>query len=128
MDFFFSLSIADILKSVIKMIDYKRIGRRIAYYRKNAAVTQSALSERLGVTESYVSQIERGSAKVSLSRLGQIAEVLQIDTALLISDGGSGMEGVEPELAKIISGWPEQQRALLTELVRCADLQIKAQK
>lgn len=110
------------------MIDYKRIGRRIAYYRKNAAVTQSALSEQLGVTESYISQIERGSAKVSLNRLGQIAELLRIDAALLISDCGTGMEGVEPELARIIKGWSEEQRMLLTELVRCADIQIKAQK
>ena len=91
-------------------------------------MTQSALSEQLGVTESYISQIERGSAKVSLNRLGQIAELLRIDAALLISDCGTGMEGIEPELARIIKGWSEEQRTLLTELVRCADIQIKAQK
>lgn len=110
------------------MIDYKRIGRRIAYYRKNAAVTQSAMSEQLGVTESYISQIERGSARVSLGRLGQIADILRVDIALLISDYGTGTQCIEPELAQIIKDWPEQQRAMLTELVRCADLQIKSQK
>ena len=110
------------------MIDYKRIGRRIAYYRKNAAVTQSAMSEQLGVSESYISQIERGSARISLGRLGQIADILRVDVALLISDHGAGMQCVEPEIASIIKDWPEQQRAMLTELVRCADLQLKSQK
>ena len=53
------------------MIDYKAIGRRIAFYRKKAVMTQSVLSEKLGVTESYISQIEHCSTKVSLSRLEQ---------------------------------------------------------
>lgn len=111
------------------MIDYKLIGRRIAFYRKSASVTQAVLSEKLSVTESYVSQIERGTAKVSLSRLSQIADVLGVDIAHLVSDRGAvSAECVNPEIAKILSKWPGEQIALLTDLLICADQHIKAQK
>ena len=73
------------------MIDYRSLGRRIAFYRKKAPMTQSQLSEQLGVSESYVSQIECGIAKVSLPRLAQIADVFGIDIALLVSDKPLGM-------------------------------------
>lgn len=112
---------------VIMMIDYKLIGRRIAFYRKSASVTQAAMSERLGVTESYVSQVERGTTKVSLSRLSQIADALDVDIAQLVSDGGViSAEYVNPEIAKILSGWTAEQIAMLTDLLICADERIKA--
>lgn len=111
------------------MIDYKRIGKRIAFYRKSASLTQSVLSEKLGVTESYISQIERGSAKPSLSRLSQISDILNIDVALLISNCAVVSPScVDPEIAKILSQWSADQLALLTDLLLCADQYLKAHK
>ena len=46
----------DILNPVVLMTDYISIGRRIALYRKKAAMTQSVLSEKLGMTESHVAR------------------------------------------------------------------------
>lgn len=109
------------------MIDYKLIGRRIAFYRKSASITQSVLSEKLGVTESYISQIERGSAKASLGRLAQIADILGVDIALLVSSKATtSPDCVNPEIANILSNWSAEQIALLTELLICADQRIKA--
>ena len=58
------------------MIDYKAIGRRISKHRKNISMTQAVLAEKLEVSESFISQVERGNAKISLPRLYQIAETL----------------------------------------------------
>lgn len=104
------------------MIDYKAIGRRIAFYRKKAFMTQAALSERLGVTESYVSQLERGSARIPLPRLGEIADILQVDIALLVSDRASLSETpVNTEIHEIIKDWPRERLSLLAHLLICAD-------
>lgn len=104
------------------MIDYRSIGRRIAFYRKQAAITQAVLSEQLGVTESYISQIERGSAKVSLMRLSQISDLLGVDIALLVSDRATVSQApVNTEIFEIIKDWPARHIHLLAELLLCAN-------
>ena len=111
------------------MVDYKAIGRRIAFYRRKAVMTQSALSEKLGVTESYISQIERGSAKASLSRLDQIAGVLSVDIALLVSDHVSISQiPVHSEILEIIKDWPTEQVSFLIDLLTVADKKLAQPK
>ncbi len=98
------------------MIDYKSIGRRIAIYRKSIPMTQAVLSEKLGVTESYVSQIECGSAKISLGRLSQVADILGIDIALLVSDKATvSTRPVNGEIYEIIKDWPLEKKAFLVD-------------
>lgn len=124
--FFFCLSIADILKLVIRMIDYKSIGKRIAIYRKSIPMTQAALSEKLGVTESYVSQIECGSAKISLGRLAQISDILDVDIALLVSEKATVSDmPINTAIFEIIKNWPTEHMSLLTDLLICADTNLR---
>ena len=107
------------------MIDYKAIGRRIALYRKKKGLTQAALSEILGVSESYVSQVERGSARISLSRLDEISEVLSTDIALLISDNVVLPEmSVNSEIFEIIKNWDKEKTDFLIKLLLSADEQF----
>lgn len=104
------------------MIDYTAIGRRIAFYRKKAAMTQSTLSEKLGVTESYISQIERGSAKISLSRLDQIAGILSVDIAQLASDRVAvSQTPTNAEVFELIKEWPAEQIDLLIRFLTVAN-------
>lgn len=109
------------------MVDYKSIGRRIANNRKIAGMTQSYLSELLDVSESYVSQVECGNAKVSLPRLYQIADVLRVDIAVLVSDG-SKLATFEhhSEIEQLIRDWSKDQRSLLIDLILCADKKMKS--
>lgn len=108
------------------MIDYKSIGRRISFYRKKASMTQNFLSEKLGISESYVSQIECGTAKVSLSRLAQISNILGIDIALLVSDQATVSETpVNTEIYEIIKDWPAEQISFLADLLICADAKMR---
>ena len=107
------------------MIDYKAIGRRIALYRKKKGLTQAALSEILGVSESYVSQVERGSARISLSRLDEISEVLSTDIALPISDNVVLPEmSVNSEIFEIIKNWDKEKTDFLIKLLLSADEQF----
>ncbi len=107
------------------MLDYKAIGRRIAFYRKKIDMTQSVLSEKLDITESYISQVERGTAKISLSRLDETADILGVDIAYLVSDRvADNGPFVNSEIFEIIKDWDKQKTDFLIHLLICADNQF----
>lgn len=60
------------------MLDYKLIGKRLQKARKDKKITQQKLSSMLGVCVTYISKIERGWTPISLKRLNQICEILEI--------------------------------------------------
>ncbi|WP_405383090.1 helix-turn-helix domain-containing protein [Phascolarctobacterium sp.] len=43
-------------------VDMKRMGAKIVYYRKLQGVTQSQLAEKVSISPSYMSKIERGAS------------------------------------------------------------------
>lgn len=69
---------------------YKKIGLKIAYYRRIKGYTQEELARRAQISTSYLSRIERGNytKSVSLSALLIIAQALDIDIGDLVSDKG----------------------------------------
>ena len=67
-------NLRDILKTNIK------------YYRIKANLTQEDLAEKADVTSKYISDLERGIFNVSLQKLEQIANALNIEAYLLLKD------------------------------------------
>ena len=66
---------------------YKMIGLKIAYYRKMRGYTQGQLAGKIGISTTYLGQIERGNngKSYSLETLLSIAVGLDIDANLLLS-------------------------------------------
>lgn len=66
---------------------YKTIGLKIAYYRKMRGYTQGQLAGKIGISTTYLGQIERGNngKSYSLETLLSIAVGLDIDVNLLLS-------------------------------------------
>ncbi|MCL1605726.1 helix-turn-helix domain-containing protein [Phascolarctobacterium sp. ET69] len=66
---------------------YKMIGLKIAYYRKMRGYTQGQLAGKIGISTTYLGQIERGNngKSYSLETLLSIAVGLDIDVNLLLS-------------------------------------------
>lgn len=66
---------------------YKMIGLKIAYYRKMRGYTQGQLASKIGISTTYLGQIERGNngKSYSLETLLSIAVGLDIDINLLLS-------------------------------------------
>ncbi len=107
------------------MLDYKAIGRRIAFYRKRNKYTQLILSEKLDISESYISQVECGKVKISLSRLNQIAEQLNIDLALLVSDSNNeSLHYGNSKFLEVINNWTPRQKSFLLNLLKCANEEL----
>ena len=67
---------------------YKKIGLKIAYYRKSKGYTQEELARRAQISTSYLSRIERGNytKSVSLSVILTIAHALEIDVGEIVCD------------------------------------------
>ena len=66
-----------------------QIGERIAAYRKRRGMSQDALAGLVGMSRSWLSQVERGIHTVDrLSTLTDLAAVLRVDVADL--SGASG--------------------------------------
>ncbi|WP_238381868.1 helix-turn-helix domain-containing protein [Mucilaginibacter pedocola] len=62
----------------------KTVGQLIRDTRTERKITQAELAKRLGVSIPAISKIESGVTDVNLSRVHQIAEVLEIDVLILL--------------------------------------------
>ena len=66
------------------------VGARIRARRKLLGISQQALAERIGLTFQQVQKYERGTNRVSASKLVRIAEVLQTSASDLIGESSGG--------------------------------------
>lgn len=57
-------------------LDYKEIGRRIALRRKSLGLKQSQLSEKVGISDPYMSNIERATSIPSTEVIMRLAVAL----------------------------------------------------
>jgi transcriptional regulator with XRE-family HTH domain len=57
--------------------DEIRIGEKLRFYRQGQGKTQAAVAGLAGVTEDYLSQIERGLKTPAIARLHQFARRLR---------------------------------------------------
>jgi len=66
--------------------EYKKIGIKISEYRKKKSLTQEDLANKVGVSYSYITQIEAPNVekKMSLEVLFDIADVLGVDVKDLL--------------------------------------------
>ena len=60
--------------------EYKKIGLKIAYYRKLRGLTQEELAEQTGLTPAFIGHLEAPNIQkaLSLDSLFDIASVLQV--------------------------------------------------
>jgi transcriptional regulator with XRE-family HTH domain len=63
------------------------LGGRIRAYRKMRRLTLKAVAHHAGVSESFLSQVERGASGASVSTLRLIAEALGLTLSDLFTDG-----------------------------------------
>ena len=100
-------------------IDYKLIGDRIKQARKAKGMTQEVLSERLGVSIGYVSQVERGITKISLDLLGAISSILDCNVASLISESAVNSNGyMETEILNEIRKLDNKKRKYILKILQ----------
>ncbi|ODV42742.1 hypothetical protein AWV79_24280 [Cupriavidus sp. UYMMa02A] len=68
-------------------------------FRKQAALKQSEIAVRLGVTQQTISALERNADKVSVDRLLQLLSILGVEMVLHKEDGRKKTEPHRPRIA-----------------------------
>ena len=63
-----------------------RVGDRVRTVRKRRAISRRVLSERSGVSQRYLAQLEAGTGNVSIALLYQISAALQVQVGNLIEE------------------------------------------
>jgi transcriptional regulator with XRE-family HTH domain len=66
--------------------DSKKIGERIYLARQNAGLKQLALSIKAGISQSTLSEIESGKAKLTVETLYKISETLGASITWLLGE------------------------------------------
>lgn len=107
-------------------IDFELIGNRIQSRRKSMSKTQENLAAYLDVSVGYVSVLERGKTKISLTTLAKISDFLSCDIAELITNTSTGGRGyLESELQSTVEMLSPKEKQTLLRLL-CAYLGEKA--
>lgn len=108
------------------MINNKEIGKRIAYFRRKNNLTQQNLADKMDLSVSYIGQVERGITQVSLERLYEISEILNVDIVMLLSpDLADNKELIGIQISEIIKDWSDEQFNFLTTMIYNADEYLK---
>lgn len=84
-------------------VDDLRLGQRLRQLRRTRRLTLRQLAERAGVTESFLSQVEREVASPSIASVQRIARALGLSIAELFTDGPSRGRVVRREARRRIA-------------------------
>lgn len=74
----------------------KAFGKRLRFLRELRDLTQARLAERIGVTEQYISMLERGLSAPSFALITQLSRTLQAHPASLFLFARLDEAGVDP--------------------------------
>lgn len=78
----------------------ERIGNLIRRLRKVSGMTQMALAEKMGVTYQQVQKYEKGVSELTIRRLRQVADALNVPVGTFIPEQGGVAEPEAPYLTE----------------------------
>ena len=100
-------------------MDCISLGKRIKAARKQAGLTQEDLADRLGMSTTHISVIERGVKPPKLDTFVRLANVLNVSADNLLQDVVSNSQlSAANELADSIMQLPPQERTKLLNIIR----------
>lgn len=66
------------------MLDYEQIGKQVKIARIQAGVTQEYLAEKVKISTTHLSNVERGTTKVGLNVIVDISKALHVSLDILL--------------------------------------------
>lgn len=98
----------------------KKLGAKVATYRRLAKLTQAELAEKVGVAVETISRLERGSVIPSLARLEQIAAALGVDMPDLFTfkDRENARDKAIERLLAVVRRRPAEDVDMVSDIAR----------
>lgn len=104
----------------------KSIGNKIKFYRVDKNLSQEQLSERVDITQNYLSNIERGIRIPSLPVLVDIVDELGITpNDILVDVIKSSWQIKTRELEELLLGLTDQERNLVLDTMKYLVMRFK---
>lgn len=102
------------------MIDYCKLGGRIASLRKDHHLTQEQLAEKLDISVKHCSEVERGLSSLSLEKLDHVAELFDCNLDYIIHGNPSPdcSMFIPHSIMEIMISNDEHEKALLSEYMQ----------
>jgi transcriptional regulator with XRE-family HTH domain len=94
---------------------YKEFGRLLRKSRKEAQLTQGEVAERVGLSRTSITNIERGRQHVLLHQLFLLAAAVGVDPTELLPQGKAALEELLP--ARELRALPDEQSRDFAALV-----------
>ena len=105
--------------------DYKELGKRIAKRRKELKMKQQEVNEQAGLSDKYLSNIERGVSVPSIDVLMRLCAVLKItpDSLLIGTENMENMGNVGKIAAMKVNNMSRGQQMLALSMLEWIEQQ-----
>lgn len=101
------------------VLDFKVIGRRIKEERMNKGLSQAQLAEIMDISVAYVSRVEVGKTEISLKRLSEICDILQIESSRILEGANNQEAGyLEQEFKEVLSECDTKRKNLIYTMAK----------
>ena len=120
------LSVETIPRQVVIPVDCKSIGKKLRSYRRNRGWSLKDCSERIGISTSYLADIERGDKVPKLEAFLQILNTLSVSADDVLQD--SLVVGYEPKSNDVIRKLNALDTALRKQVLDILDSIISSLK
>ena len=109
-------------------IDYKAIGNRLRESRIRKNIKQEEVADLFDTTQSFISKIETGYSKPSLSTLIKLCKIYEVSFDYIIFDNLDHIkQSLNPDFDEILSDCNEKERVFLLLLLKEAKLLARQQ-
>jgi transcriptional regulator with XRE-family HTH domain len=102
----------------------KEIGYRLRMARQAANLSQERLGEQLGITFQQIQKYERGTNRVSASRLQQIAGILNVPLSFFFNErpGSEGSDlqaaySMDPQVQLLVTAFHKMSKPVRKKIV-----------
>lgn len=99
-------------------MEYELIGKRVKKARRDKGITQEKFAEELGVSVSFVSQVETGEKKFNLARISEVSKILERPVSYFVDGYEGKSEDDLQEVIDLLKGMTDKQLRLALEVVR----------
>jgi len=109
------------------LVDYKALGDKLRQKRNALGLSQDAVSEKIGMSESFYGHIERGDRILSVESLIKIAQYydMSLDFLLLDSSNSGSDARLQAELDNIFRDKPPSQTEYLLNILKVLSANIE---
>ena len=84
-------------------------------------ITQEKFAEELGVSVSFVSQVETGEKKFNLARISEVSKILERPISYFVDGYEGKSEDDLKEIIDLLKGMNDKQLKLALDVVRAID-------